>query len=89
MPFIVLAIIKLELSFLKGICLKTVSNSRREFPSTSFTINPKASNLSIKGSMGFTSSVFPVICNLFLSMIIIRLSSLYLLAEVKASQTDP
>ena len=51
------------------------------FPTTSLISIPKALNLSFNGSIGLTSSVFPVICNLFLSMMIIKLSNLYLLAE--------
>ena len=39
--------------------------------------------------MGLISSVPPVICNLFRSIITTKLSRLYFEADVAASQTDP
>ena len=58
-------------------------------PFTSITVKPKDKNLSLSGSTGLTSSVFPVIWSLFLSMIVVKLSSLYFDAVIAASQTEP
>ena len=85
----VLAIIALGLSISNGIAFKVSNISVVSFPFIELTLKPNDCNFSSNGSIGFTFSVLPVICNPFLSIIIIRLSSLYLFADVKASHTEP
>ena len=74
-PLTVLAIIRLGLLFSLGVFCKISIKEEMSLPGVSVTLKPKDMNLSASGSIGLTSSVLPVICNLFLSMMTIKLSN--------------
>ena len=59
-----------------GISLNTFNNSEILFPFVEIVSKPNDSNFLSMGSKGLTSSVFPVICKSFLSIITIKLSNL-------------
>ena len=76
-PLVVFAIITVGLPPFIGIFLNTFKRSDILFPFVKIVSKPNDSNFLSMGSIGLTSSVFPVICKSFLSIITIKLSNLY------------
>ncbi|MNN81736.1 hypothetical protein D3C81_1985910 [compost metagenome] len=76
MPFTVFAIRSVGLPCTDGTASSASTKASISFPSMETTFQPKAAHLSSNGSRPITSSVVPLICSRFRSMMPTRLSSL-------------